>query len=114
MSRMDVPRPIIPVPATAVGSLRGRRLIIGSPGLGWRSDLRGDSAVVNATRTFVPVLAEQDWYRAESEEIEVFAPLVPIDRVWVAMVGGSDDVQPRPQGIFLDSPPSQAPVPAEE
>ena len=32
---------------------------------------------------YVPVLTEQDYYRAEIEEIEAFAPLVPIDRVWV-------------------------------
>ena len=66
--------------------LRGRRVIVGVPGIGFRGDLRADDPVVQGGRTFVPVLTEQDYYRPELEQIEVFAPLVPIDRVWVEEV----------------------------
>ena len=80
------PPAVVPVPAGGRADLRGRRLLIGLPGFGWRGDLRGDAAVVQASRTYVPVLPEHEWYRAEAEQIEVFAPLVPIDRVWVEIV----------------------------
>jgi hypothetical protein len=59
------------------------RVIVGVPGVGFRGDLRADDPVVKGGRTFVPVLTEQDFYRAETDQIEIFAPLVPIDRVWV-------------------------------
>lgn len=77
------PASIVAVPAAAHRNPRGKRLIVGVPGLGWRADLRGDSTVVQGSRTYVPVLAELEWYRAEVERVEVFAPLVPIERVWV-------------------------------
>jgi len=69
------------------GSLRGRRVLIGLPGLGWRSDLRADEKVVQGSRTYVPVMPEAEWYRAEAEQTEVFAPLVPLERVWVEELG---------------------------
>jgi hypothetical protein len=34
----------------------------------------------------VPVLSEHDFYRAEIEQIEAFAVLVPIERVWIEQV----------------------------
>jgi hypothetical protein len=77
------PTPIVPVPAAQFRELRGRRIIIGVPGVGFRGDLRADDPVVQGSRTFVPVLAEHDYYRAETEQTEVFAALVPIERVWV-------------------------------
>lgn len=77
------PTPIMPVPAARFSGLRGQRIIVGVPGVGFRGDLRADDPVMNGGRTFIPVLAEQDYYRAESEQVEVFAPLVPVDRVWV-------------------------------
>ena len=42
----------------------------------------------------MPVLPEQEWYRAEAEQIEVFAPLVPIDRVWVETVATAEPTSP--------------------
>jgi hypothetical protein len=112
------PAPIVPKPAAAVGDLRGRRLIVGLPGHGWRADLRGDAAVVQGSRTYVPVLTEHEWYRAEAEQIEVFAPLVPIERVWVELVGSTVDEEP-PRDLIsrlvsLDAPPPRRPVPAVE
>ena len=81
------PRGIVPVPAAAPPHLRGKRVITGLPGFGWRADLRADNRVVQGSRTYVPVIPEQEWYRAEAEQIEVFAPLVPAERVWVEEVG---------------------------
>jgi hypothetical protein len=77
------PDPIVPTPAGHFGELRGRRVIVGVPGVGFRGDLRADNPLTQDGRTFVPVLSEQDYYRSELEQIEVFAALVPIDRVWV-------------------------------
>jgi hypothetical protein len=112
------PPAIVAVPAAGRNDLRGRRLLIGLPGFGWRGDLRGDAAVVQASRTYVPVLPEHEWYRAEAEQIEVFAPLVPIDRVW-AEVESTQPTQPRPADLFarlvsLDTPPSRDPIPIRD
>ena len=52
------PRPIVPTPAMMTGSLRGRRVLIGLPGHGWRGDLRADEKVVQGSRTYVPVMPE--------------------------------------------------------
>lgn len=108
------------VPAASVRDLRGRRALVGLPGLGWRGDLRADDTVVQASRTYVPVLPEQEWYRAESEQTEVFAPLVPLERVWVERIstairpsdGNSDDVVRRL--VSLDAPPSRPPRKARD
>src|SRR6266581_4523563 len=112
------PPSIDPVPAAGRTDLRGARLLIGVPGLGWRGDLRGDTAVVQASRTYVPVLPEQEWYRAEAEQIEVFAPLVPVDRVWVETIATAEPTGPSitPVGdvfgrlVSLDGPPRRVPV----
>jgi hypothetical protein len=114
------PPPIVPTPAGAVRSIRGRRVIIGLPGLGWRGDMRADSAVVQGSRTYVPVLQEQEWYRAEAEQIEAFAPMVPIERVWVEVVGALPAMDaPGPHDLVsrlvsLDAPPRRDPVPVRE
>jgi hypothetical protein len=100
-----------PVPASQVTVLRGRRVIVGVPGLGWRADLRADDPVVHGSRTYVPVLTEQDYYRAETEQLEVFAPLVPVDRVWV------EETSDRATGggpVTLDAPPRRAATPIAE
>jgi hypothetical protein len=115
---VPMPAPIVPVAAASVPGLRGRRLLIGLPGLGWRGDLRGDAPVVQGSRTYVPVLTEQEWYRAETEQVEVFAPLVPIERVWVETIGPRSDA-PRATNVVarlvsLDAPPVRRPVPARE
>ncbi len=109
------PQAIVPAPAAGRTDLRGRRLLIGLPGFGWRGDLRGDTPVVQASRTYVPVLPEHEWYRAEAEQIEVFAPLVPIDRVWVEIESASAS-DTNPSDLFsrlvsLDAPPRREPVP---
>jgi hypothetical protein len=114
------PPPMQPVPAGAHRSVRGRRVIIGLPGLGWRGDMRADSPVVQGSRTYVPVLSEQEWYRAEAEQIEAFAPMVPIERVWVETIATSSTVEESSgrdlvsRLVSLDAPPRRDPVPARE
>ena len=111
----DPPRPIVPTPATMAGPLRGRRVLIGLPGHGWRGDLRADEKVVQGSRTYVPIMQEQEWYRAEAEQIEVFAPLVPQERVWIETLGsapasdGPRDVLSRL--VSLDAPARRDPAP---
>ncbi|MEV4755756.1 hypothetical protein AB0J86_11680 [Micromonospora sp. NPDC049559] len=110
------PRAIRLAPATGSVELRGQRVLVGLPGLGWRADLRADDRVVQGSRTYVPVIPEHEWYRAEAEQTEVFAPLVPADRVWVETLGERNpdavaraDVVSRL--VTLDVPAHRAPVP---
>jgi len=97
------------MPASFFRELRGRRVIVGVPGVGFRNDLRADDPIVNGGRTFVPVLTEQDYYRAEIEQVEVFAPLVPIDRVWVEHLADQAGQLP-PAPAALDEPPRHDPT----
>ena len=112
----EPPRPVVPTAATMAGQLRGRRVLIGLPGHGWRGDLRADEKVVQGSRTYVPVMPEAEWYRAEAEQTEVFAPLVPVERVWVEELGMAafpakpGDVVSRL--VSLDEPPRRHPVAA--
>jgi hypothetical protein len=114
--KLDPPRPVVPTPATMSGQLRGRRVLTGLPGHGWRSDLRADEKVVQGSRTFVPVMPEGEWYRAEAEQTEIFAPLVPVERVWVEEYGvagiafPADDVNSRL--VSLDEPARRVPLAA--
>jgi len=114
------PRPIEVVPATGQVELRGQRVLVGLPGLGWRGDLRADQRVVQGSRTYVPVIPEQEWYRAESEQVEVFAPLIPVDRVWVETVGprteaaGTFTSDPMIRLVSLDAPAHRPPTPLFE
>ncbi|HEV8568027.1 MAG TPA: hypothetical protein VGQ92_13230, partial [Actinoplanes sp.] len=112
----ESPRPIAPTPASMAGDLRGRRVIIGLPGYGWRGDLRADEKVVQGSRTYVPVMPEAEWYRAEAEETEVFAPLVPVERVWVEEYGLSGTIAPSGDAVSklvsLDEPPRRNPMAA--
>ncbi len=112
------PQAIAPVPAAGREDLRGRRIIVGLPGTGWRADLRADAAVNQASRTYVPVLTEHEWYRAEAEQTEVFAPLVPIERVWMELpVPSAADQGPRDlfsRLVSLDAPPRREPVPVRD
>src|SRR3954471_23713261 len=112
----EPPRPLVPTPAMMGGQLRGRRVLIGLPGHGWRGDLRADEKVVQGSRTYIPVIPEAEWYRAEAEQTEVFAPLVPVERVWVeeyGIAGGEAsgaDVTSRL--VSLDEPPRRTPTAA--
>ncbi|HEY2793052.1 MAG TPA: hypothetical protein VGJ28_11870 [Micromonosporaceae bacterium] len=114
------PPAIVAVPAAGRSDLRGRRLLIGLPGFGWRGDLRGDSAIVQSSRTYVPVLPEHEWYRAEAEQVEVFAPLVPIDRVWAEIEARTDASGGKPMRdivdrlVSLDQPPMREPTPVRD
>ncbi|SBT52551.1 hypothetical protein [Micromonospora narathiwatensis] len=112
------PRPVEIVPATGRIELRGRRVLVGLPGLGWRADLRADERVVQGSRTYVPVIAEHEWYRAESEQVEVFAPLVPVERVWVETVGERLPSGRQPHTglrlVSLDAPAHRPPTPVFE
>jgi hypothetical protein len=96
------------------GQLRGRRVLIGLPGYGWRSDLRADEKVIQGSRTYVPVMSEAEWYRAEAEQTEVFAPLVPVERVWVEELGisgfGTRAKDVKSRLVSLDEPPRRSPV----
>ncbi|GIE98050.1 hypothetical protein [Paractinoplanes rishiriensis] len=114
---LDPPRPIVPTPASMCGNLRGRRVLIGMPGHGWRADLRADEKVVQGSRTYVPVMPESEWYRAESEQTEVFAPLVPVERVWVEEYGVAFGASGRgldvgSRLVSLDEPSRQVPTAA--
>ncbi|SCE73394.1 hypothetical protein GA0074695_0688 [Micromonospora viridifaciens] len=112
------PRAIEIVPAAGRIELRGRRVLVGLPGLGWRGDLRADERVVQGSRTYVPVIPEHEWYRAESEQVEVFAPLVPVERVWVEVIGeyqpSSRPTEPGIRLVSLDGPTHRAPTPVFE
>ncbi|BCL14392.1 hypothetical protein [Micromonospora sagamiensis] len=112
------PRPIRLAPATGLVDLRGRRVVIGLPGTGWRGDLRADQRVVQNSRTYVPVIPENEWYRAESEQVEVFAPLVPVERVWVETLGirptADAPHDPTPRMVSLDAPSRRPPTPVFE
>jgi hypothetical protein len=113
------PGPIVPTPATMAGPLRGRRVLIGLPGHGWRGDLRADEKVVQGSRTYVPVMPESEWYRAEAEQTEVFAPLVPVERVWVEEEGMGGTAKPAGGDLLtrlvsLDEPPRRVPVAARD
>jgi hypothetical protein len=112
----EPPRPIAPTPATMSGQLRGRRVLIGLPGLGWRGDLRADEKVVQGSRTYVPVIPEAEWYRAEAEQTEVFAPLVPVERVWVEEYGlagtAASSVDALSKLVSMDEPPRRNPTAA--
>lgn len=101
------PEPIVATRAADWPDVRGHRVVVGRPGLGWRRDLRADSTVVQDGRTLVPVLTEHDWYRAEAEDVDVFAPLVPISRVWIEV--------PTP-AVRVDhaGPETRWPVPVDE
>ncbi|MEJ3742180.1 hypothetical protein WEI85_02610 [Actinomycetes bacterium KLBMP 9797] len=106
------PRPIVPTPASMCTDLRGRRVVVGLPGYGWHADLRADEKVVQGSRTYVPVIPEHEWYKAESEQIEVFAPLVPADRVWVELLGDAGSPGQTVSLVSLDAPPRREPIPA--
>ena len=113
----DPPRAIVPLPAAGRDDLRGKRILVGLPGLGWRGDLRADAALVQGARTYVPVLTELEWYRAELEQMETFAPLVPVDRVWVEIPTGKPAGDDGTADLFdrlvtLDSPAPRYPVSA--
>ncbi|MBM2617192.1 hypothetical protein JIG36_16690 [Actinoplanes sp. LDG1-06] len=113
---LEPPRPIVPTPATMSGQLRGRRVLIGLPGHGWRSDLRADEKVVQGSRTYVPIMTEGEWYRAEAEQTEIFAPLVPVERVWVEEYGVAGITLPAADAasrlVSLDEPARRTPVAA--
>lgn len=112
------PSPIVPIPALKYAAndphaLRGKRVIVGLPGHGWRSDLRADSLVHQDARSLVPVMPEADWYRAEQDRVEVFAPLIPAERVWVETIG-EDLLEPEPAKVVsLDEPPVRVSMHAE-
>ncbi|PZG14500.1 hypothetical protein C1I95_21620 [Micromonospora craterilacus] len=112
------PRPIEIVPAAGRVKLRGQRVLVGLPGLGWRGDLRADERVVQNSRTYVPVIPEHEWYRAESDQVEVFAPLVPVERVWVETAGTRATLVSAEGSsirlVSLDAPAHREPTPVFE
>jgi hypothetical protein len=117
------PAPVVPVPALSVPptALRGERVIIGLPGHGWRCDLRADTLISRGARSVVPVLPEGEWYRSEEERLEVFASLIPAERVWLETLR-TDLPRPDPGHpgepptalVSLDSPPIRVAAHARE
>jgi hypothetical protein len=59
-------------------------------------------------------MPEAEWYRAEAEQTEVFAPLVPVERVWVEEQGLAGTAAPTADVmsrlVSMDEPPRRAPV----
>jgi hypothetical protein len=117
------PAPIVPVPALSVppSALRGERVIIGLPGHGWRMDLRADSLVSRGSHSLVPVMPEAEWYRSEEDRLEVFASLVPAERVWLETLrsdlpthGPGHPGEPPSTLVSLDSPPIRIAAQARE
>jgi hypothetical protein len=90
-SETKLPRATIFVQASEIADPRGMRAVVGSHTYGWRRDLRCDRPLIRGGKSYVPILTEHDWYRAESERTEVFAPLIPIDRVWISTTGDPAD-----------------------
>jgi hypothetical protein len=64
----------------------------------------------------VPVISEYEWYKAELEQVEVFAPLVPVERVWVQTYEPAPVSNPPTQAekalqlVSLDIPPQFDPI----
>jgi hypothetical protein len=117
------PPPVEAVPAARAIDVRGQRLVVGKAGHGWRYDLRGDDPVTGEDgKTYIPVLAEHDWYRAETDQVEVFAPLVPIEHVWVEQIASDPATAPQPDGpqhmlnrlVTLDAPPVRHAIAARD
>lgn len=72
--------------------------------------------VRQGARSLIPVLSEAEWYRAERERVEVFAALVPVERVWVETISTTAERTNNVDGlnlVSLDSPPTRVAVPAE-
>jgi hypothetical protein len=61
-------------------------------------------------------MQEAEWYRAEAEQTEVFAPLVPVERVWAEEFGiiGTTNVDRDLSSrlVSLDEPQRRAPIAA--
>jgi hypothetical protein len=81
--------------------------------------MRADALMKQGARTFVPVIPEADWYRAERDRVEVVAALIPVERVWIETLSTADagnDPVPladAPQLVSLDSPPTRAALPLD-
>jgi hypothetical protein len=71
--------------------------------------MRSDDSVQQQGRTYVPVLSEFDYYRAEANGVEAFAMLVPIDRVWVESLG--TETGPSHAVTALDAPGPRVAIP---
>jgi hypothetical protein len=116
----STPAGIRPVPAAESTVRRGQRVIVGDPGYGWVGDLRADDPVEQSGRWYVPALPEADWYRAERDDIDVFAPLIPTARVWVEQLDPDVATELPRAGHMLDrlvdltAPPARVPIPARD
>lgn len=110
----------MPVPASDLIDLRGRRAIVGEPGKGWRGELRADAPdLSDGEPGHLPILSELDFYRAEIEQREVFAPLVPITQVWIEEPYEDKPIWPgavtaHEGRVTLEAPPVRHPVAAAE
>lgn len=115
----DPPPPLTPVPAIKCFDMRGARVVIGSPGQGWRGDLRADDPLMRAGSLMVPVLSESDFYRSEDEGSEALAALHPVESVWVEQFDEEAERRTAPRHLFerlvdSEAPPVRCPVPASE
>ncbi|GAA4679863.1 hypothetical protein Prum_044980 [Phytohabitans rumicis] len=72
--------------------------------------------MVQGSRTYIPVMPEHEWYRAELEQVEVFAPLIPAEQVWVEVLGARNEIVPHDRNdmpdrlVSLDAPPRREPI----
>ena len=87
------PAPIVPVPALTVissgGVLRGARVLIGLPGHGWRTGMRGDTMVRQGARSLSRCWPRRSGIAPSGNASRFSPPLVPVERVWVETISTS-------------------------
>ncbi|GAB3228932.1 hypothetical protein GCM10027447_21790 [Glycomyces halotolerans] len=119
----DIPEPppvLVPVPAKRVFDMHSRRVVCGTPGSGWRFDMRADDPVTREGAMLVPVIAEADYYRAVDGDGDAYASLVPAEEVWVQRADANPEPSTPPPGYLIDrlsdpdAPPVRKPFPASD
>jgi hypothetical protein len=120
-SAFGVPQPppaLVPVPVNRSFDIHSARVVIGSPGSGWRFDLRADDPLTRDGMLMVPLISEADYYRAVDGDGDAYASLVPADDVYVQRPEPGTGA-PRPGYLIErlsdpDSPPVRRPYPASD
>jgi hypothetical protein len=115
----DPPPALAAVPAVQCFDIRGARVVVGTPGQGWRGDLRADDPLMRGGKLLVPVLPEGDFYRSEDEGTEAMAALHPVEAVWVEKPDESAERRTAAPHLFErlvdnETPPMRYPVPASD
>jgi len=115
----DPPPPLDAVPAVQCFDMRGARVIVGTPGQGWRTDLRADDPLMRGGKLLVPVLSESDYYRSQDDGTEAMAALHPVEAVWVEKPDDTAERRTAAPHLFerlvdIECPPKRWPVPASD